>query len=134
MACIYSVPVASAELAKHRRDVMNFLAAEKDYDFKLRNLFVDNSPVNTTWRLWLGPILCSNFMVLFTIGLAVDTHNSQLLAVVSIILFEFFFEASWCPLPWVYVPEIAPFHVRHIGTSMGRSRSGLFLLLLVKPH
>ena len=68
--------------------------------------------------LW-GAILCSKFMILFTIGLAVDTHSSQLLAVVSIFLFEFFFGASWCPLPWVYVPEIAPLHVRHIGTSMG---------------
>jgi Sugar (and other) transporter len=57
MACIYIVPVASAELVKHRRDVMNVLAAEKEYDFKLKNLFVDDSLVNTTWRMWLGVLV-----------------------------------------------------------------------------
>jgi MFS family permease len=66
-----------------------------------------------------GAIFCSIFMILFTIGLAVNNHASQTLAVVSIFLFEFFFGASWCPLPWVYVPEIAPLHVRHVGTAMG---------------
>lgn len=66
-----------------------------------------------------GAMLCSLWMILFTIGLAVNTGPSQMLAVVSIFLFEFFFGASWCGLPWVYVPEIAPLHVRHIGTSMG---------------
>lgn len=50
-----------------------------------------------------GAIFCSIFMILFTIGLGVDTDSSLKLAVVSIFLFEFAFGASWCPLVWVYV-------------------------------
>lgn len=66
-----------------------------------------------------GAVLCSLWMILFTIGLAVNTQSSSKLAVASIFLFEFFFGASWCSSPWVYVPEIAPLQYRHIGTSMG---------------
>jgi MFS family permease len=54
MARIYSVPVDSAEVAKHRADVFAVLEAEKEYHFTFKNLFYDTSPVNTTWRLWLG--------------------------------------------------------------------------------
>ena len=57
MARIYSVPIDSAEVAKHRKDVMNVLEAEKEYNFGFRNLFRDNSPVNVTWRLWLGVLV-----------------------------------------------------------------------------
>lgn len=54
MARIYAVPVDSAEVTKHRTDVFAALEAEKEYNFSLKNLFYDTSPVNTTWRLWLG--------------------------------------------------------------------------------
>lgn len=57
MARIYSVPVHSAEVAKHRSDVFAALDAEKEYNFGFKNLFYDNSPVNTTWRLWLGVLV-----------------------------------------------------------------------------
>ncbi|KAK5281323.1 hypothetical protein LTR40_005037 [Exophiala xenobiotica] len=57
MARIYSVPVDSAEVAKHRADVFAALEMEKEYKFSFKNLFYDTSPVNTTWRLWLG-VLC----------------------------------------------------------------------------
>lgn len=49
--------------------------------------------------MFWGACLCSLFMILFTIGLAVNTEASLQLSVVSIFLFEFFFGASWCPLP-----------------------------------
>lgn len=42
-----------------------------------------------------GAIFCSIFMILFTIGLAVNNESSQKLAVVSIFLFEFVFGASF---------------------------------------
>lgn len=200
MARIYSVPVDSVEVGKHRSDVFAALEAEKEYKFGFKNLFYDTSPVNTTWRLWLGvlvqffqqmdgnnivsyyatylfinslgmsqnqasitsggvtllflggtcstiwtverlgrrtvmlygAIFCSLFMILFTIGLAVNTPSSQKLAVVSIFLFEFSFGASWCPLPWIYVPEIAPLHVRHIGTSMGVFTQWFVTFIVVK--
>jgi hypothetical protein len=57
MARIYSVPIDSAEVAKHRSDVFAALEAEKEYNFGFKNLFYDNSPVNTTWRLWLGVLV-----------------------------------------------------------------------------
>lgn len=187
MARIYSVPLDDPLVASHRQDVLVALEAEKEMKFKFTDIFFDKSPVNTSWRLWLGvlvqffqqmdgnnivsyyatylfihscgmsqsqasitsggvtllflggtastiytverwgrrpvmlygAILCSLWMILYTIGLAVNTGPSQKLAVVSIFLFEFCFGASWCGLPWIYVPEIAPLHVRHVGTSMG---------------
>ena len=57
MARIYSVPVDSAEVARHRSDVFAALEAEKEYNFSIKNLFYDNSPVHTTWRLWLGVLV-----------------------------------------------------------------------------
>jgi Sugar (and other) transporter len=174
MARIYSVPVDSTAVTKHRADVFAALEAEKEYKFSFKNLFYDTSPVNTTWRLWLGvlcqffqqmdgnnivsyyatylfihslgmsqnrasitsggvtllflggtattiwtverlgrrtvmlwgAIFCSLFMILFTIGLGVNTNSSLRLAVTSIALFEFAFGASWCGLVWVYVVSL----------------------------
>lgn len=79
-----------------------------------------------------GAVLCSLFMILFTVGLGVNTGPSLQLSVVSIFLFEFFFGASWCPMPWIYVPEIAPLHVRHIGTSMGVFTQWFTTFIVVK--
>ncbi|EXJ84396.1 hypothetical protein A1O3_05063 [Capronia epimyces CBS 606.96] len=200
MARIYSVPVDSLEVANHRSNVLAALEAEKESKFGLKNFFYDSSPVNTTWRLWLGvlvqffqqmdgnnivsyyatylfinslgmsqdraaitsggvtllflggtctaiwtvehlgrravmlygAILCSIFMILFTIGLAVDTDSSNKLAVVSIFLFEFSFGASWCSLPWVYVPEIVPLNLRHVGTAMGVFTQWFITFIVVK--
>ncbi|OAG42939.1 hypothetical protein AYO21_02890 [Fonsecaea monophora] len=200
MSRIYSVPVDSEEVSKHRCDVFAALEAEKEYNFNFKNLFYDDSPVNTTWRLWLGvlvqffqqmdgnnivsyyatflfinslgmsqnqaaitsggvtllflggtattiytmerfgrrsvmlwgAVFCSLFMILFTIGLAVNNDSSNKLAVVSIFLFEFVFGASWCGAPWIYVPEIAPLHVRHIGTSMGVFTQWIITFIVVK--
>jgi hypothetical protein len=57
MARIYSVPVNSIEVAKQRSDVLTALEAEKEYNFTWKNLFYDDSPVRTTWRLWLGVLV-----------------------------------------------------------------------------
>ncbi len=82
--------------------------------------------------LLYGAIACSFFMILFTIGLAVNTTHSLVMAVVSIFLFEFVFGASWCFMPWVYAPEISPLHVRHIGTSLAVGTEWLVTFILVK--
>lgn len=81
--------------------------------------------------LW-GAVFCSLFMILFTIGLGVGNDSSNKLAVVSIFLFEFTFGASWCDAPWIYVPEIAPLHVRHVGTSMGVFTQWFITFIVVK--
>jgi len=200
MARIYSVPVDSDQVAKHRADVFAALEMEKEYKFSFKNLFYDTSPVNTTWRLWLGvlcqlmqqmdgnnivsyyatylfihslgmsqnqaaitsggvtllflggtattiwtvehlgrrtvmlygAVFCSIFMILFTIGLGVNTDASLKLSVASIFLFELSFGASWCGLPWIYVPEISPLHVRHVGTSMGVFTQWFITFIVVK--
>jgi hypothetical protein len=162
MARIYSVPLDDPLVASHRQDVLVALEAEKEMKFKFTDIFFDKSPVNTSWRLWLGvlvqffqqmdgnnivsyyatylfihscgmsqsqvsitsggmtllflggtastiytverwgrqpvmlygAILCSLWIILYTIGLAVNTGPSQKLAVVSIFLFEFCFGTS----------------------------------------
>lgn len=198
MARVYKVSVDDPLVAAHRQDVLAALEAEKEMKFGIKDLFFDKSPVNTSWRIWLGVLvqffqqmdgnnivsyyatylfinscgmsqnqaaitsggvtllflggtastiytverwgrrpvmlygamLCSLWMILFTIGLAVNTNGSLKLAVVSIFLFEFFFGASWCPLPWIYVPEISPLHVRHIGTSFGVATQWLITFIV----
>ncbi|KAF2102983.1 MFS transporter [Rhizodiscina lignyota] len=82
--------------------------------------------------MFWGAVLCSLWMILFTIGLAVNTPSSNKLAVASIFLFEFFFGASWCSAPWVYVPEIAPLQYRHIGASMGIFGQWIITFIVVK--
>jgi Na+/melibiose symporter-like transporter len=82
--------------------------------------------------LLYGAMACSFFMILFTIGLAINTKHSTIMAVVSIFLFEFVFGGSWCFMPWVYAPEISPLHVRHIGTSLAVGTEWLVTFILVK--
>ncbi|KAL3462135.1 general substrate transporter [Aspergillus heterothallicus] len=79
-----------------------------------------------------GAMAGSLWMILFTVSLGVNTDASLKLAVASLFLFEFFFGASWCSLPWVYVPEIAPLHVRHIGTAAGVFTQWLITFIVVK--
>lgn len=166
MARIYSTDVKNAEVTKHRRNVLTALETEQEHKFNWKTLFYNESPLNITWRLWLGVLvqffqqadgnnlvsyyatflfinslgyaqeraaltaggvtmvffagtattiytverfgrrpvffwgacLCSLFMILFTVGLAVNTNSSLNLAVASIFLFEFFFGASWCSM------------------------------------
>jgi hypothetical protein len=54
MARIYSVPVDGTEVARHRRDVLGALESEREFKFTWKTLFYDESPLNVTWRLWLG--------------------------------------------------------------------------------
>ncbi|KAK5400782.1 hypothetical protein LTR06_011242, partial [Exophiala xenobiotica] len=138
---------------KHKSEVFAVLDAANEFKFSFKHFFKDDSPVNITWRLWLGVLVqffqqmdannivsyvchgavaCSTFMILFTVGLAVNTTSSLRLSVVSIFLWEFFFGASWCGLPWVYVPEIAPLSVRHIGTSMAVFTQWFVTFIVVK--
>lgn len=56
-ARIFSVPVNSAEVSKQRSDVFAALEAEKENKFSWKTFFYDTSPVNTTWRLWLGVLV-----------------------------------------------------------------------------
>lgn len=57
MSRIYSVHVNSPDVARHRQDVITALETEKEFKFSWKTLFYDESPLNVTWRLWLG--VCS---------------------------------------------------------------------------
>ena len=54
MARIYCAPVDGEVVGHHRRDVLTALEAEKEHKFTWKTLFYDKSPLNVTWRLWLG--------------------------------------------------------------------------------
>jgi sugar porter (SP) family MFS transporter len=57
MARIYSVPVESQALVDLRLDVLSALEAEKEYKFRIKDLFWDHSPVRSAWRLWLSALV-----------------------------------------------------------------------------
>lgn len=56
-----------------------------------------------------------NRMVLFTVGLAINTASGQYLALVMIFLIVFAFGGSWLTIPYLYSAEIMPLHLGHIG-------------------
>lgn len=83
--------------------------------------------------LW-GAVALTLFMTLFTIGLGINTDASLKLAVVSIFLFEFSLGASWACVVWVYIPEIAPLNVRHVGAALGTFTSwGVTFIVSISP-
>ena len=58
-------------------------------------------------------------MVLFTVGLGVNTTASGYLALVSINIWLFAYGSSWLVIPYLYSAEITPLHLRHIGGAVG---------------
>lgn len=200
MARILQVPVHDPTVLARRAEVLEALKVEKETEFRLKNIFFDDSPINTSWRIWIGVIIqflqqlgginliayyasyifihnlgktqhqasllsgglslvfwggsltsvytverfgrrpvllvgatCTSIcMILYTIGLAVDTRESLTMAVAFIFLFEFSFGASWCIVPWMYAPEVTPLHVRHIGTSLAVGMEWLMTFVVVK--
>ncbi|PSS22947.1 hypothetical protein M430DRAFT_98158 [Amorphotheca resinae ATCC 22711] len=200
MARILQIPVDHPTVLAHRAEVLEALKIEKETKFHLKNIFFDDSPINTSWRIWLGVIvqflqqlgginliayyasyifihnlgktqqqasllsgglslvfwggsltsiytverygrrpvlligaICTSIaMILFTIGLALNTYHSLILSIVFIFLFEFTFGASWCIVPWMYAPEVTPLHVRHIGASLAVGMEWLMTFVVVK--
>lgn len=57
MSRIYTLPVNGPDVARHRQDVITALETEKEFKFSWKTLFYDESPLNVTWRLWLGVCL-----------------------------------------------------------------------------
>jgi sugar porter (SP) family MFS transporter len=82
----------------------------------LTSIFTVDRLGRRTVLLW-GAVACTTFMILFTIGLAINTTNTLTMSIVAIFLFEFSFGASWCIVPWMYSPEVTPLEVRHVGTA-----------------
>jgi hypothetical protein len=58
-------------------------------------------------------------LVLFTVGIAVDTSSSANLALAMLILYQITFGMTWNSIPWIYAPEITPLQLRHVGGAIG---------------
>jgi hypothetical protein len=58
-------------------------------------------------------------LILFTVGVAVNTSASSNLALAMLILFQITFGMSWNAIPWIYAPEITPLQLRHVGSAVG---------------
>jgi hypothetical protein len=65
-------------------------------------------------NIWVISTDCR--MVVFTIGLSVNTKASQYLCLVMIYCF---IGASWLVIPYLYSAEITPLHLRHVGGATG---------------
>jgi hypothetical protein len=71
-------------------------------------------------------------MVLFTIGLAVNTKASSYLCLTMIYAFIFVFGGSWLTIPYLYSAEITPLHLRHVGGAAGVFSVWLFAYVVVQ--
>ena len=69
--------------------------------------------------LLIGSVILLISLVLFTVGIAVNTHSSNNLALAMLILFQITFGMSWNATPWIYAPEITPLQLRHVGSAVG---------------
>lgn len=69
--------------------------------------------------LMLGSTVLCIVMVLFTVGVALETAASSRLALGMLIIFEIAFGMSWNSVPWLYAPEITPLNLRHVGGAVG---------------
>ncbi|KAK5062644.1 hypothetical protein LTR84_004717 [Exophiala bonariae] len=68
--------------------------------------------------MW-GSVALSLSMILFTIGIALDTVAMNRLALAMLFVYEISFGLSWNSMPWLYAAEITPLEVRHIGGALG---------------
>ncbi|KIX96160.1 uncharacterized protein Z520_07938 [Fonsecaea multimorphosa CBS 102226] len=71
-------------------------------------------------------------MVLYTTGLGVGSTTTLRMATVCIFLYNFCFGASWCSVPFTYIPEILPLHARAFGTAMAVGVEWLMTFIIVK--
>ena len=69
--------------------------------------------------LLIGSIALTTTMVIFVIGIALNTAVSSRLALAMLFLYEISFGMSWNSLPWLIAPEITPLHLRHVGAAIG---------------
>ncbi|GME50698.1 general substrate transporter [Neofusicoccum parvum] len=69
--------------------------------------------------LLLGSTSLAICMILFTVGIALDTPPSSRMALAMLFLYEMSFGMSWNSIPWLYAAEITPLHLRHVGSAVG---------------
>ncbi|KAH6682819.1 general substrate transporter [Halenospora varia] len=85
--------------------------------------------------LLIGSIALTTTMVLFVVGISMNTDKSSRLALAMLLLYEISFGMSWNSLPWLIAPEITPLHLRHVGGAIGPFSEWMwtFVIVLVTP-
>ena len=82
--------------------------------------------------LLIGSVALSLCLILFTVGIAVNTSGASNLALAMLVLYEIAFGMSWNCLPWIIAPEITPLHLRHVGGAIGPGSEWLWTLVIVE--
>ena len=84
--------------------------------------------------LLIGSTILLIALVLFTVGIAVNTKSSNNLALAMLILFQISFGMSWNATPWIYAPEITPLQLRHVGSAVGVFSEWLCTFVSFRSH
>ncbi|KAL9959646.1 hypothetical protein ACROYT_G032986 [Oculina patagonica] len=63
-----------------------------------------------------------------------NTADISWLAVLTSVLFSFFFSAAWGPVPWVVMSEIIPLRARGVGTSLATMTCWVMFFLVTKTY
>jgi len=84
--------------------------------------------------LLAGSVALSISMILFTIGIAVNTPASSRLALAMLYIYQISFGMSWNPIPWVYAPEITTLELRHVGAAIGPFSEWLWTFVSYEIH
>jgi hypothetical protein len=71
-------------------------------------------------------------IILYTIGIAVDTPASNNLALAMMVLFQLTLGSTWTAIPWIYPPEITPLNLRHIGSAIGPFSEWMCTFIIVQ--
>lgn len=82
--------------------------------------------------LLVGGVTQLIMMVLYTTGLGVANTTTLRMSTVCIFIYNFCFGASWCSVPFAYIPEILPLHARAFGMSLAIGTEWLMTFIIVK--
>lgn len=63
-----------------------------------------------------------------------NTADISWLAVLTSVLFSFFFSAAWGPVPWVVMSEIIPLRARGVGTGLATMTCWVMFFLVTKTY
>ena len=62
------------------------------------------------------------------------TSSISWLAILTSVLFSFFFSLAWGPVPWVAMAEIIPLRARGVGTSLATMTCWIMFFLVTKTY
>jgi len=82
----------------------------------------------------VGMTVCQ--VIVGAVGVSTDSQVSNIVLIVFVCFYLFFFEFSWGPCAWIVTGEIFPLHIRAKALSMTTSSNWLFnfILAFVTPY